>query len=145
MSDIVAVTVKGVYMMSSPSGATPVVMLGYKDTMLPIYVGISEAISISGALHNETPPRPMTHDLVVSLLESLNAKIAGVIIDDLDDGVYYARLIVKMDGSKKELDARPSDCIALALRSDAEILVKKSVIDAAAVDKDEIKHSILDL
>lgn len=62
-----------------------------------------------------------------------------MIIDDLDDGIYYARLIIKMDGCKKELDARPSDYIALALRSDAEILVKKSVIDAAAVDKDEIK------
>jgi len=145
MSDTVTVTVKGVYMMSSPSGAAPVVMLGYKDAMLPIYIGISEAISINSALQNETPPRPMTHDLVVSLLESLNARIDGVIIDDLDDGIYYARLIIKMDGCKKELDARPSDCIALALRSGAEILVKKSVIDAAAMSKDEIKHSIVGL
>ncbi len=87
----------------------------------------------------------MTHDLVISLLKKLNAKIDGVVIDDLEDGIYYARLIIQMDGNKKELDARPSDCIALALRADAKIRVKKSVIDAAAVNKDEIKHSIVDL
>ncbi|UZE92348.1 MAG: bifunctional nuclease family protein [Methanosarcinales archaeon] len=145
MSDTVPVTVEGVYMVPSPPGAAPVVMLGYENKMLPIYVGIGEAIAIGGALHNETTPRPMTHDLVISLLKKLNAKIDGVVIDDLEDGIYYARLIVQVDGNKKELDARPSDCIALALRADAKIRVKKSVIDAAAVNKDEIKHSIVDL
>lgn len=62
-------------MISSPSGATPVVIFGYKDAMLPIYIGIGEAISISSALQNETPPRPMTHDLMVSLLESLMPRL----------------------------------------------------------------------
>lgn len=146
MNDLVAVTVKGVYMVGTPSGPAPLVLLCDGDRALPIYVGIAEAASIECALHRETTPRPMTHDLVISLLESLDAKITWVLIDDLDDGIYYARLIIQMDGVQRELDARPSDCIALALRANAEILVRKSVIAKAAVDKSEIDEIIpLDL
>lgn len=141
MNDLVTVNVKGVYMVRTPSGPTPLVLLCDGDRALPIYVGIAEATSIESALNHEITPRPMTHDLVISLLECLDAKIKWVLIDSLDDGIYYARLIIQMDGAQRELDARPSDCIALALRANVEVLVRKSVITKAAVDKKEIEET----
>ena len=140
MNDLVSVTVKGVYMMETPSGPTPLVLLCNGERALPIYVGISEATSIESALNHEITPRPMTHDLFISLLDCLDAKIQWVLIDNLDDGIYYARLIIQTDGLKRELDARPSDCIALALRANAEVFVRKKVITKAAIDKNEIEE-----
>jgi hypothetical protein len=146
MDDNITVTVKGTYMMGTASGPTPVVLLCDEDRLLPIYIGIGEAISINAALRNQITPRPMTHDLIISMLDNLNAKITDVLIDNLESGIYYARLTIQVNGEKKVLDARPSDCIALALRSRAEISVKKDIIERAGVDKDDIKGiSILDL
>ncbi|MDD2666403.1 MAG: bifunctional nuclease family protein [Methanocellales archaeon] len=142
MDDLVTVNVKGVYMVNTPAGPTPLVLLCDGDRALPIYVGIAEAISIGSILNHEITPRPMTHDLVISLLECLDVQIKWVLIDNLDDGVYYARLIIQKDGLQRELDARPSDCIALALRANAEVLVRKSVITKAALDKNEIEDII---
>ena len=93
----VPVRVKGVYIAESEGSApAPVVLLeDEKSTIVPIFVGLSEAISIHHALMGEISPRPMTHDLFISVLESLCASITNVLIDDLDEGVYYARLTVK--------------------------------------------------
>ncbi|NYT01104.1 MAG: bifunctional nuclease family protein [Methanocellales archaeon] len=140
MNDLVPVTVKGIYMMKTPLGPTPMVLLYNGDKVLPIYVGISEATSIESALNHEITPRPMTHDLFISLLDCFNAKIKWVLIDTLDDGIYYARLIIQTDDLKRELDARPSDCIALALRANADVFVRKKVITKAAIDKNEIEE-----
>jgi bifunctional DNase/RNase len=140
MNDLVPVTVKGVYMMKTPSGPTPMVLLYNGDRALPIYVGISEATSIESALNHEITPRPMTHDLFISLLDCFDAKIKWVLIDNLDDGIYYARLILQTGALERELDARPSDCIALALRANVEVFVRKKVITKAAIDKNEIEE-----
>ncbi len=139
MDDLVTVNVKGVYMVNTLVGPTPLVLLCDGDKALPIYVGIAEATAIGSVLNHEITPRPMTHDLVISLLECLNAQIKWVLIDSLDDGIYYARLIIQKDGVQRELDARPSDCIALALRANVAVLVRKSVITKAALDKNDIE------
>ncbi len=137
---ILPVTIKGVYLIEKATGPVPLVLL--EDDLkriMPIYIGLSEAISINAAVNHEIPPRPMTHDLFISLLERTNSKIDDILIDELNEGVYYARLCVSMDGRQFELDARPSDCIAIALRCGAPIHVRESVLQEAAVSKEELE------
>jgi hypothetical protein len=133
----VPVRVKGVYIAESEGSApAPVVLLeDEKSRIVPIFVGLSEAISIHHALMGEISPRPMTHDLFISVLESLCASITNVLIDDLDEGVYYARLTIKRDANQSEIDARPSDCLALALRSKAPIEVWEKIVSEAGISK----------
>ncbi|MDY6966406.1 MAG: bifunctional nuclease family protein [Halobacteriota archaeon] len=128
-------------MVGRGKGQTPVVFLSDEnDNIVPIYVGIAEAISINGALRKETTPRPMTHDLMVSILDSLEAKITKILIDDIDDGVYYARLFIQYNASTKELDARPSDCLALALRTDVSVFVSEDVFEKVSMKKDDFEQ-----
>ncbi len=109
---------------------------------MPIYIGISEAISINSALNHEIPPRPMTHDLFVSLLTRLDSKVDDILIDELNEGVYYARISFSMDGKHFELDARPSDCIAIALRCGAPVHIRESVLSEAVISKEELQNVI---
>lgn len=143
--EVVAVEIKGIYMVSTTTGHAPVVLLtddGHR--FLPIYIGISEAISINAALNGEVPSRPMTHDLIMSILENFEASIVTVIIDDVDEGIYYAQLSIKVNGTEKQLDARPSDCIALAIRSDTQVLIRRSILDDGAISKDELDIKEMD-
>ena len=104
---------------------------------LPIVVGNTEAQAIALQLENVSPPRPLTHDLIKNLLESIDAKIARVIVNDLRENTYYALISLKLNGSNTEIDARPSDAIALALRTHAPIFVAEEVMERASVnDKD---------
>jgi uncharacterized protein len=144
--EVIAVEIKGIYMVSTTTGHAPVVLLtddGHR--FLPIYIGISEAISISAALNGEVPSRPMTHDLIMSILENFEASIVTVVIDDVDEGIYFARLSIKVNGTEKQLDARPSDCIALAIRSDTQVLIRRSILDDGAISKDELDIKEMDL
>ena len=108
--------------------------------IVPIFVGLSEAISIHHALCGELAPRPMTHDLFICALESLSASITNVLIDDLDGGIYYARLTIKSDSRQSEIDARPSDCLALALRAKAPIEVQEMVMAEASISKSDAER-----
>jgi len=104
---------------------------------LPIVVGNTEAQAIALQLENVSPPRPLTHDLIKNLLESIEAKIARVIVNDLRENTYYALIGLKLNVGNTEIDARPSDAIALALRMHAPIFVSEDVMDRASVnDKD---------
>jgi bifunctional DNase/RNase len=135
------VTIKGVFLIEKAPGPVPIVLLeDDAKRMMPIYIGISEAISINSALNHEIPPRPMTHDLFVSLLTRLDSKIDDILIDELNEGVYYARMSVSMDGKHFELDARPSDCIAIALRCGAPIHIRESVLSEAVISKEELQN-----
>jgi bifunctional DNase/RNase len=136
----VPVKVKGVYIAEAEGGSpAPVVLLEDElSRIVPIFVGLSEAISIHHALTGELSPRPMTHDLFISVLEFLSASITGVLIDDLDGGIYYARLTIKSDGRQSEIDARPSDCLALALRSRAPIEVQEKVVAESSISKSDV-------
>ena len=137
----VPVRVKGVYIAESQGNSpAPVVLLeDEKARLVPIFVGLSEAISIYHALSGELSPRPMTHDLFISVLESLGASITNVLIDDLDGGIYYARLTIKGNSNQSEIDARPSDCLALALRAKAPIEVQEKVVSETGISKTDME------
>jgi uncharacterized protein len=137
----VPVRVKGVYIAESQGNSpAPVVLLeDEKARLVPIFVGLSEAISIYHALSGELSPRPMTHDLFISVLENLGASITNVLIDDLDGGIYYARLTIKGNSNESEIDARPSDCLALALRAKAPIEVQEKVVSETGISKTDME------
>ncbi len=100
---------------------------------LPIVVGSTEAQAIALQLEKITPPRPLTHDLMRNLLSSLDVEVTRVIVNDLRENTYYALISLKVNGDQKEIDARPSDAIALALRMHAPIFVDEEVMRKAAV------------
>jgi bifunctional DNase/RNase len=102
--------------------------------VLPIFIGANEAQSIALALGEEPPPRPMTHDLLKSMLDSLDATVTRVEITDLRDGTFFGKVYANRDGiEESEFDARPSDAIALAVRFEAPIFVARKVFEEAAV------------
>ncbi len=141
METPVPVRVKGVYIAESQSSSpAPVVLLEDDQArIVPIFVGLSEAISIHYALLGEFSPRPMTHDLFISVLENLSASITNVLIDDLDGGIYYARLTIKSDSRQSQIDARPSDCLALALRAKAPIEIQEKVVSEAGISRSDVE------
>jgi len=103
---------------------------------LPIYIGQDQARAIIGALENQAPPRPLTHDLIVNLLEDWDMAVERVIIHSLQDNTFYAILTVRQGENKKELDARPSDAIAIALRTKSPIWVMEEVVADASIPVD---------
>ena len=124
--------VYGVFAAKSIFGLSPVVVLRSEDgRILPIYIGIAEAMAIHSALKNRIPPRPMTHDLLVDIINKLNARVEKVIIDDLIDNTFYARIVLKQNDHVVEVDARPSDSIAIAVRLGCPIYVEDKVLDEA--------------
>jgi len=140
MSEYVPVNVRGVYFVSTITGPQAVVFLSDNgDRMVPIYIGPAEAISIDIALRKETTPRPMTHDLVKSIMDNFSIGIDRIIIDDLDEQVFYARLMLRNGGREIEIDARPSDCIALAVRSEARIFIEQGILDKVSIDRKDIE------
>ncbi len=104
---------------------------------LPIVVGNTEAQAIALHLENVSPPRPLTHDLIKNILESVEAKISRVVVSDLRENTYYALISMKLNGHSTDIDARPSDAIALALRMQAPIFVSDEVMAKASVDDKE--------
>jgi bifunctional DNase/RNase len=117
-----------------PFTNTPIVIL--KDLeekdVLPIWIGLLEASSIATALENIQTPRPMTHDLLKNVLDSLDVKVIKIEVNDLRDNTYFALIHMEVDGKRLVIDSRPSDAIALALRVNAAIFVEESVIKKSA-------------
>ncbi|MCK5148736.1 bifunctional nuclease family protein [bacterium] len=103
---------------------------------LPIVVGPAEAQAIALFLERVTPPRPMTHDLMKRFLDNLEATVIRIVINDLRENTYYAAIEIKNEHGTLPVDARPSDAIALALRSNAPIFVDTSVMDRAAINEE---------
>lgn len=131
---MILVNVAGVRM-EMPSN-TPIVLLNetHGSRYLPIWIGAVEATAIAYAQQGVTPPRHMTHDLIIELLDELGAQLTGVRITALTDGVFFAFLdLTTSGGVERELSARPSDAIALALRVDAPITVSAEVLESAGV------------
>jgi len=102
---------------------------------LPIWVGHYEAKMISLALEKIKPVRPLPHDLIKNILDSLNIIVTRVVICNIRDNTYFASVRLKINQTEKEIDARPSDAIALALRVDAPIYVTKEVLNKASTEK----------
>ncbi len=100
--------------------------------ILPIVIGINEAFAIKIRLSGLNPPRPLTHDLIVSLLANLEAAVKKVIIDNLENGTFFAKVILEdKEGKTKIVDARPSDAMAVAVRLGAPIFVEEEVFEKA--------------
>lgn len=114
---------------------TPIVLLTdkEKETVLPIWIGLCEARSIEIGLSGAIPPRPLTYDLVAAMVRTLNAEVKRIVITDLRDQVFYAQVVMSVNGKVSNIDARPSDAIALASRMKSPIFVNKSVIRKAAL------------
>jgi len=106
---------------------------------MPIFVGHSEAMSIHLALRREMAPRPMTHDLMVLVLDELGGSVKNVLVDDLNEGTFYARLVLDVQDTQKEIDARPSDCIAIAVRTGSPIRVRESLFSQVAIESSEFE------
>ena len=127
----IEMTIKG--LMVDPITNMPIIILRDKagDRVLPIWVGIFEANAIALQMENITTPRPMTHDLLRNVINDLKASVQKVVVSDLRENTFYALIYVAANGDTLAIDARPSDAIALALRTRAPIFVEEAVIDSA--------------
>jgi bifunctional DNase/RNase len=104
------------------------------DRYLLVWVGPSESNAIALELQNEKAPRPLTADLLKTILEDLGAKVKSVNVTDLNDGIFYARLNITNDkGEELEIDSRPSDAIALAVRTNAPVFVEEEILDKESI------------
>lgn len=132
--DLMEMTVREVVV--DPTSGAPLVVLQDSDKkkFVPIVIGINEAQAISMEMNKVTPVRPMTHDLIKSIIEKLQARLVRVVINDVRDNIIYALLYLRQDKGEVVIDSRPSDSIALALRVKAPIFVTKKVRDALAVE-----------
>lgn len=129
------VEIKG--LMLDPSSNVPIVILRdvQSHLFLPIWIGVFEANAIALRIEGVEPPRPMTHDLLRSVVQQLGGQVEKIVISDLRESTFFAVIHVRQNGGTVPIDARPSDAIALALRTDSPIFVHRSVLDKAqAVD-----------
>ena len=128
---LIEMTIKG--LMLDPITNTPIVILKDKegDRVLPIWVGLSEANAIALQIENVATPRPMTHDLLRNIITDLDGRVDRIVVSDLKENTFYAVVHLTVRGERVAVDARPSDAIALALRTRAPILVEETVIENA--------------
>ncbi len=116
----------------------PIILL--KDSSerraLPIFIGQDQAKAIISALEKHNPPRPLTHDLIANILDTWDLQLDKIIIHSLKDDTFYAILCLNLGGVKKEIDCRPSDAIAIALRTDSPIWVMEEVVADASIPVD---------
>lgn len=134
VDDPVLMEIKG--LMMDPVSNVPIVVLRSEQTsqFLPIWIGVFEANSIALQLEDVAPPRPMTHDLAVVLMEALGGRIEKIVVNDLVDGTFFAEIHLRDGDATKIVDSRPSDAIALALRVDAPVYVTLTVLEKARAD-----------
>jgi len=130
---LVAVRVDRVTLDTSTNRFVVILRDDINGRWLPIVVGQTEAQAIALQLERISPPRPLTHDLMKNILDSIKVFVTRIVVNDLRENTYYAAISVKTNGTTKEIDARPSDAIALALRVQAPIFVEETVMKRAAV------------
>ena len=131
LAESIQMRIKG--LMLDPASKTPIVILheSEKNILLPIWIGVFEANAIALRIEGIEPPRPMTHDLLFTLLETLETEVKSITISDLKDNTFYAQIDLQAPDGEMRIDARPSDAIALALRAKAPIYVLRSVLEIA--------------
>jgi uncharacterized protein len=117
-------------------GKQPIVLLKTADgnKFLPIWIGHPEAAAILMKLQGAATPRPMTHDLFTDILSQLEARVVKIAVTELRENTFYALITVSVDGTEIEIDSRPSDAIALAVRADAPIFAAEAVIEESAIE-----------
>jgi uncharacterized protein len=107
------------------------------ERYLPIWIGPAEADAIAVKLQGVNVPRPLTHDLLCSVIEALGASVNSIVVSDLKNDTFYAKIMLNVDGSVVEIDSRPSDALALAVRSEVPIFADESVMDKAGIYLDQ--------
>ena len=117
-------------------GKQPIVLLKTADgnKFLPIWIGHPEAAAILMKLQGASTPRPLTHDLVTDMLEQLDAQVTRITVTELKENTFYASITLAQNGSEIEIDSRPSDAIALAVRAEAPIYANERVIEESAIE-----------
>ena len=133
--DLARVTLEGIKI--DTAMRAPVILLKEADgeKYLPIWIGSQEAYSIVMELEGIEAPRPLTHDLIVGLLEELNAIIDYIVISDIEDDIFYAKIYLRDgDNITTSIDSRPSDAIGLAVRVECDIFVKKDILDEHSIE-----------
>lgn len=127
----IEMTIKG--LMVDPITSMPIIILRDRDgqRVLPIWVGVPEANAIAVQIENIHTPRPMTHDLLKNVIQDLQAAVERIVVCDLKDNTFFALIHLQTAAGAVAIDARPSDAIALALRTRAPIMVEEAVIDNA--------------
>ena len=116
-----------------------VVILKEKDSdrYLPIWIGPAEADAIAVKLQDVTVPRPLTHDLLRSVIDVLGATISSIVVSELKNDTFFAKIVLSVDGGQMEVDSRPSDALALAVRADVPIFAEEVVLDKAGIMLDK--------
>jgi len=134
MNDLVAMELVGVRI-ELPTN-TPMVLLREQDgtRYLPIWIGTAEATAIALALEGVEPQRPMTHDLMKTVVEALGASVTEIRVTELRDGTFFADLVLNANDQEVVLSSRPSDAIALAARTGSPIIAERSLLDEAGVE-----------
>lgn len=136
-------------LMMDPITNSPIVILqdSQSGTLLPIWVGIFEANAIALQIERVDTPRPMTHDLLKNVLQHMDTQVEKIVVTELKENTFYALIHLRRDGQAMTIDSRPSDAIALALRTDAPIFVEEEVVqnsrnitlDKENLDPEEVK------
>lgn len=136
-------------LMMDPITNSPIVILqdSHSGTLLPIWVGIFEANAIALQIERVDTPRPMTHDLLKNVLQHMDTQVEKIVVTELKENTFYALIHLRRDGQSLTIDSRPSDAIALALRTDAPIFVEEEVVqnsrnitlDKENLDPEEVK------
>jgi bifunctional DNase/RNase len=121
--------------MELPSN-TPIILLREQagERFLPIWIGPVEAMAISSAIDGIAPPRPQTHDLLTSVIESLGATVNRIVVTELRENVFFADLVLDVDGREVVVSSRPSDAVALAVRTGSPVFARTEVLDEAGIE-----------
>jgi len=136
--DLIQVDIIGLSTSPSSGGAYALVLGEVEgNRRLPIIIGAFEAQAIALELEKIQPPRPMTHDLIRDLFDSVAAEVSDILIDELREGTFFAKIRYSVNGSDSQLDCRPSDAVALAVRVGAPIYVSVPVLDEAGIPTEE--------
>ncbi len=128
---MVEMKVQGIFFDSETNQSIVVLKEEATGRTLPIWVGLFEANAITMGIEHTWTPRPMTHDLIKNLIDGMKAKVRQITVNDLRSNTFYAVISLEVDGRKVDIDSRPSDAIALALRAEAPIFVEDKVLDSA--------------
>ncbi len=131
MGELIEVTVEGVYRSENNGQISQFVLVTDGDRKLPILIGPFEAQAIAMEYEGSRPDRPLTHDLIRTVMQRADIVLDRVVIDDFWNTVYYAKLYIVVGKEEMEIDARPSDAIALAMRFDSPIFVADSILDSS--------------
>jgi bifunctional DNase/RNase len=129
--DLIEVQVEGVFVAENGGTLSRFVLVSDGERKLPILIGAFEAQAIQLVIESNRPDRPMTHDLIKNILDRLGGAVDRAVVDDFWNTVYYAKLYIRNGSEEIEIDARPSDAIAIAIRFGAPIFVAEGILDAA--------------